>query len=170
MAMTPLTHDAHSGSRPGAHGSHLAHPRRWHQSVLFRCCAAAACAALAAACGSTAAPSSGSGTSSAGTAAASKVSLTVEFTASPSAPASHYTLRCEPAGGTVADPAQACSRLLAGSSLFAPRPAHVMCPMILADAGRAIVKGTYLGKKVHETIVDGGCDLSRWAKLRQVFN
>ncbi len=170
MAMTPLTHDAHSRSRRAAHASHPAHPRRWHQSVLFRCCAAAACAALAAACGSTAAPSASSGSSSAGTTAASKVSLTVDFTASSTTPASHYTLRCEPAGGTVSDPDQACSRLLAGASIFALRPAHVMCPMILANAGRAIVEGTYLGKKVHETIVDGGCDLSRWTKLRQVFN
>jgi Subtilisin inhibitor-like len=169
MAMTPLTHDAHSQS-PGAHIPPTPRQRSWQRSVLIRCAAAAGCAVLAAACGSTAAPSGSSGSGSAGTAAASKVSLTVDFTASPTTPAAHYTLRCEPAGGTVGDPAEACARLLAGSSLFAAHPAHVMCPMIMANAGRAIVKGTYLGKKVHETIIDGGCDIGRWAKLKQVFN
>ncbi len=45
-----------------------------------------------------------------------------------------------------------------------------MCPMIMESAARATVSGTYLGRKVHESIVDGGCDLSRWAKLKAVFH
>jgi hypothetical protein len=94
----------------------------------------------------------------------------VTFTASRSAPARHYTLTCEPAGGTAPDPATACARLLKDTTLFAPPAAHVMCPMIMASAGRAEVSGTYLGKKVHETIVDGGCQLAHWQQLNQVFN
>jgi hypothetical protein len=93
----------------------------------------------------------------------------VSFSGSPTTAAAHYTLRCDPAGGTVTNPAAACTRLMRGASLFGPLPAHVACPMIMVDAGRAIVTGSYLGRPVHETIVDGGCDLSRWAKLRQVF-
>jgi hypothetical protein len=93
----------------------------------------------------------------------------VTFAASPNNPATHYTLRCEPAGGTVPDPAAACARLLTGANIFAPRPARVACPMILASSGRAAVTGTYLGQQVHVTIVDGGCDLSRWSKLKSVF-
>jgi hypothetical protein len=42
--------------------------------------------------------------------------------------------------------------------------------MIMANAGRATVTGSYLGRPVHESIVDGGCDLSRWDKLREVFS
>jgi hypothetical protein len=93
----------------------------------------------------------------------------VSFSGSPTTAAAHYTLRCDPAGGTVTDPASACASLMRGTSLFGPLPAHVACPMIMANAGRATVTGTYLGRPVHETVVDGGCDLSRWAKLRQVF-
>jgi len=93
----------------------------------------------------------------------------VSFSGSPTTAAAHYTLRCDPAGGTVTDPAAACARLMRGASLFGPLPAHVACPMIMGDAGRAIVTGSYLGRPVHETVVDGGCDLSRWEKLRQVF-
>jgi Subtilisin inhibitor-like len=152
--------------------------------------AVAACALLAAACGSTVAPSSGAGassaghsssvnsssagsnsagTSSAGTDSAAKVSLDVSFAPSPTSPARYYTLRCEPAGGTAPDPAAACAKLLAGPSIFAPLPAHMLCPMILAGAARATITGTYLGKPVHADIYDGGCDLGRWAKLKAVF-
>jgi hypothetical protein len=110
------------------------------------------------------------GSSSAGLAAASKVSLAVTFAASAHAPATRYTLRCEPPGGTASNPAAACARLLAGTSLFAPQPGHMLCPMIMASAGRATVTGTYFGKPVHVTIVDGGCDLSLWAKLKAVLS
>jgi hypothetical protein len=157
-----------------------------YRMSLARGAAVAACALLAAACGSTVAPTTGAPTAgaqatggagpnsaasgSASTASAAKVSLDVTFAASASSPATHYTLRCEPAGGTTPDPAAACSRLLAGASLFGSRPRHVMCPMIMASAGRARVTGTYLGKTVRETIVDGGCDLARWAELKAVFS
>ena len=32
------------------------------------------------------------------------------------------------------------------------------------------VTGTYFGKKINETIVAGGCQLSRYYELKQVFN
>lgn len=171
MAMTPLPDEVRS--------------QPLYRMSLARGVAVAACALLAAACGSTAAPTTGAPTAgapgasgassnsaasgSASTASAARVSLDVTFAASASGPATHYTLRCEPAGGTTPDPAAACSRLLAGASLFASRRGHVMCPMIMASAGRARVSGTYLGKTVRETIVDGGCDLARWAELKAVF-
>jgi hypothetical protein len=160
---------------------------------LLSCCTAAgACALLAAACGSTPAPGSGASSTSApntgpsatggpssspsaasssgpATTATAKTSLVVSFSGSPTIAAAHYTLTCDPAGGTVTDPATACARLLRGTSLFGPLPRHVACPMIMVDAGNATVTGRYFGRPVHETIVDGGCDLSRWAKLREVF-
>jgi hypothetical protein len=168
MAMTPQAHDRSARSRSARHVS------RW--------AAVGVCALLAAACGSTAAPGSsaagqGGSTSSSpaatasgpATTAAAKISLDVVFSGSPTTAAAHYTLRCDPAGGTVTNPVSACARLMRGTSLFGPLPAHVACPMIMANAGRATLTGTYLGRPVHETVVDGGCDLSRWAKLRQVF-
>jgi hypothetical protein len=119
--------------------------------------------------GTASAGTASAGTASAGTASAAKVSLEVTFAASANNPATHYTLRCEPASGTVPDPVVACARLLTGANIFAPRPARIACPMILASSGRAAVTGTYLGQQVHVTIVDGGCDLSRWSKLKSVF-
>jgi len=149
--------------------------------VVSRCVLGAACAALVAACGSVAAPASsaaGSGTSShsaagsgtATTTSAAKVSLVVSFSGSPSSAASRYTLRCDPTGGTEPDAAAACAKLLKITDLFSPLPPHVMCPMILANAGQVSITGYYFGKRVHETYLDGGCDLARWSQLRQVFN
>jgi hypothetical protein len=85
------------------------------------------------------------------------------------APPTQFTLHCNPAGGTVPNPAAACSQLLADPGLFGPPPAHVMCPMIMANAGRFVVSGTYLGKPVNETVFDGGCDIPHWVELNQII-
>jgi Subtilisin inhibitor-like len=126
---------------------------------------AAFCAAAATACGSAAAPS-GAATSS----ATPKVSLDIKVTGKPGAPATHWTLQCDPAGGTHPDPAAACATLLKTNNPFAPAQKGVDCPMIMVGSKTATVKGTYFGKHVDRTFVDGGCDLPSWAKLGQVFN
>ncbi|HEY1620622.1 MAG TPA: SSI family serine proteinase inhibitor [Streptosporangiaceae bacterium] len=126
-----------------------------------RCLLAAGTLAVAA-CGSVAAPSAAP--------AKPKVSLTITVQGAPGKPARHWTLQCDPAGGTHPDPAAACRALKAVKDPFAPPPAGHMCPMILASAGRAIFNGTYYGVKVHRTIMDGGCYLARWSKLHQVIN
>ncbi len=137
--------------------------------ALVSWCGAAACLLLVTACGTAAGQEPGVGAAASPTTSAAKIALNVTIYSSLTAPPSHYVLRCEPPGGTVPDPAAACARLLAGPSLFAPFPAHMACPMILVAGARASVQGTYLGKPVAETIVDGGCDLQRWAQLRHVF-
>jgi hypothetical protein len=101
--------------------------------------------------------------------ASAKVSLDVTFAATTSSPARHYTLFCEPAGGTTPDPAVACTKLLTGDDIFAPRRLHVMCPMVLEGSGRATITGTYFGKPEHMIIVNGGCDLMQWTQLKAIF-
>lgn len=143
--------------------------------VALAAVAALGTSALLAACGSAAAPSSsaaGLSSSAAGTnstTTTARVSLDVTFAATPTRPAIHYTLRCEPAGGTTPDPAAACTKLLAGENILTSRPLHVMCPMVLQTGARATITGTYLGRPVHVTIVNGGCDLGRWSKLKSIF-
>ncbi len=158
MAMTPELSPA--GAKPR------------YRMVVSRSALIGACALLAAACGSTSAPGSGSaGTGSASTVSSAKVSLDVSFSPAPGQIARHWTLRCEPSGGSYPRAAAACAKLIQDRNLFSPPPSgHVMCPMIMASAQKVTVDGTYFGKKVHETIVDGGCQLSRWYKLRQIFN
>jgi hypothetical protein len=142
-----------------------------YRTLLTRGVLIAACGLLAAACGSTVAPtnSAKTTTNSAGTASAAKVALDVVLQNGNGSQVSHWTLRCEPAGGTYPDAASACGKLLTYKNFFAPQPAHVMCPMIMADARSYLVYGTFLGQKVHETIVDGGCELARWSELNKIF-
>ncbi len=172
MAMTPQL--GRAGSRP------------WHQMILVRGAVIGACGLLAAACGSSVAPTASvpstgasgttaphagaSGSGSARTVSSSKVSLNVTFSQAYGHPAKHWTLRCEPAGGNYPDPSGACARLIKWGNIFSPPIGHVMCPMIMTSAQRATVTGTYFGKQISETIVAGGCQLSRYYELKQVFN
>ena len=134
---------------------------------LLGCGALLAACGLAAACGSTPA----SGGTSAGPTSAAKVSLTIVQTAGPGSVTKRFTLRCEPAGGSYPDPAAICAQLPELRSILSPQPhRHVMCPMILADARTYVVHGTLLGHKVHESIADGGCTLSRWSQLNKILN
>jgi hypothetical protein len=136
-------------------------------------CALSACGVLAAACGSTAAPGAGAhhgagSTSQTGTTSAAKVSLTIVSTAHG---ATHrWTLRCDPPGGSTANPAGACSQLMADKGIFAKTKVRVMCPMIMASAASYIVYGTWFGSTVHETVADGGCTLGHWTQLHEIFN
>jgi hypothetical protein len=128
--------------------------------------AAATCLVAAAACGSTPAPRQ----------AAPKVSLSITVSAAPGSPAQHWTLTCDPAGGTHPDPAAACADLLRtgllspGDPAVAPLPKSMSCPMILASAKTASIKGTYYGHPVNTAVRDGGCGFTLWTKLGQVVN
>jgi Subtilisin inhibitor-like len=128
---------------------------------------AAICAAAATACGSTTAPTSAAAP---GSAAPPKVSLDIRVSGGPGKPTEHWTLQCDPAGGTHPDPAQACAVLLKAKTPFAAPTKGVECPMILASSKTATVKGVYFGQHVDTTFVQGGCQLARWAKIGQIFN
>ena len=125
--------------------------------------AAAALLALAA-CGS------GSGAGSGTAAPPAKVSLSVVVTPSPGAKPEHWTLHCEPTGGSHPDAAAACRQLLKAKNPFGPIPRGIMCPMIAAGPGQASVTGTYFGKHVTGTFTQaGGCSAMKWAQLGEVF-
>jgi hypothetical protein len=140
--------------------------------------AAIAIAGLAVtACGSVAAPSGtgGSGSGGSGTAASSpalvpKGSLTITVLNGPDKKTSHWTLTCDPAGGTHPHAGQACAALVALKHPFAPIRTGRECPMFLASSRRVTFVGTWFGAKVDRTIIDGGCDLANWSKLGQVVN
>jgi hypothetical protein len=132
--------------------------------------AAVAATGLVAACGSVAAPGSGAAPSSSAP-AAPKGSLNVTVYNGPSQPVSHWTLRCDPPGGTHPNAASACGALLNMKDPFAPvTKAGTACPMILASSRRVTFTGTWFGQRVNLTIVDGECSLARWSQLGQVVN
>jgi len=121
---------------------------------------AAVGAAAAAGCGSAAAPSGP---------APAKVSLTVTLTGARGEPHGHWTVRCDPAGGTHPDPAGVCKALIAARP-FVPQPPRKACPQIIVDSRAVIMTGTWFGKKVHRVVIDGLCDLGLFAKLSRIFN
>jgi hypothetical protein len=136
----------------------------------------AVCVAAVAACGTVSStspsgassPAAAPAPSAASSPAAPKVSLDITVLGTPGTTARHWTLTCEPTGGTHPDAAAACIALLQAKSPFAPVPRGIECPMILASSGEATIQGTYFGQPVNTTIRDGGCTLSRWAELGQL--
>ncbi len=123
---------------------------------------------LAAACGSTAAPPADGG--QVATNPASKAKLQVVESV-PGGQARHWSLRCDPAGGTMPDAAAACRLLATEATILHPmRTTHIMCRRSIANARTFTVTGAWYGTKLHEVVTDGGCNLRRWSMMAQIFN
>lgn len=125
-----------------------------------------AVAAVLAGCGTAAAPGAGGAGSHTH---AAKATLTIKVTDEANGKVSHWTLRCDPPGGTTPDPAAACKTLFGTKEALMPLRHHVMCPMIMVSGKQIIVDGTWFGKKVHRVIIDGECDVSIFNSLAKVF-
>jgi hypothetical protein len=132
---------------------------------------AAVCTAAATACGTLHASSPASPAAAGQPAAArpAAVSLVIKVTG-PGAPPRHWTLRCNPVGGTHPDAAKACRVLLHAKNPFAPLPRGPMCPANAIGARAATVTGTWFGHPVDATFIQSGCGLPRWTKISQIFN
>jgi hypothetical protein len=78
-----------------------------------------------------------------------------------------WTLRCNPARGTLGRPRIACARLASGGlRLFAPIRDDVACTQIYGGPDVARVVGTVRGKRVHAQLNrTDGCQISRWDRL-----
>jgi hypothetical protein len=82
-------------------------------------------------------------------------------------PTEVWTLRCNPAGGTLPRPARACRKLAAGGEkLFAPLRPDTACTQIYGGPQKARVVGTVAGRRVRATFSrSDGCQISRWNAL-----
>ena len=78
-----------------------------------------------------------------------------------------WTLRCDPARGTLDRPARACTRLATGGpKLFAPLPRNVVCTEIYGGPQKARVVGVVDGKRVWSTFTrTNGCQIDRWQRI-----
>jgi hypothetical protein len=86
---------------------------------------------------------------------------------SKAAPDEVWTLRCNPARGTLPRPAVACRKLARGGArLFAPVPPDTACTEIWGGPQKARVVGTVAGKPVRATFTRAnGCEIARWSAL-----
>ncbi|HUG64857.1 MAG TPA: SSI family serine proteinase inhibitor [Gaiellaceae bacterium] len=84
-----------------------------------------------------------------------------------SVPDAVWTLRCNPARGSLARPARACTRLaLDGVKLFAPVRPDTVCTQLYGGPQRARIVGTVRGKRVWTTVTrTNGCEIARWQRL-----
>jgi hypothetical protein len=95
-----------------------------------------------------------------------QISLSVRNSEQPS---KLWTLRC-PAGGTLPDAAEACSKLGEIDDPFAPVPKGTACTQIYGGPELADVSGTFDGKAVNTQFSRGdGCELERWKKVGFLF-
>jgi len=125
---------------------------------------ATALMAVVAGCGAAAAPGAQGGSG-----ATAKVMLKFDLTGGPGE-AKHWTLNCEPTGGTHPDPAATCAALLKLKSPFAPRSKQMACPMIMRSDRKIVVTGIWLGHTVHRVVLDGSCDLDLFGTLDQIVH
>jgi hypothetical protein len=78
-----------------------------------------------------------------------------------------WTLRCNPARGTLARPAVACKRLAAGGvKLFTPLRKDLVCTEIYGGPQKARVVGTLAGRRIWATFTrTNGCEIARWSEI-----
>ncbi|MBA3246367.1 MAG: hypothetical protein H0T61_14515 [Actinobacteria bacterium] len=78
-----------------------------------------------------------------------------------------WTLRCDPAGGTLPRAAAACPRLARMKAPFEPIPRNSICTEIYGGPQEAIVAGTYAGRRIWIRLARrNGCEISRFDRLR----
>ena len=81
-------------------------------------------------------------------------------------PSHAWTLRCEPAHGTLPHPAQACARLALLDDPFRPVPAGVACSEVYGGPQVARVTGVVRGRKVWAVFRRrDGCETARWGRV-----
>lgn len=77
-----------------------------------------------------------------------------------------WTLRCEPAGGTLAKAGSACQKLNRLKNPFAPLPKDLQCTDIYGGPDQALITGIHKGRKVWVMLgLRNGCEIARWRKL-----
>jgi hypothetical protein len=84
--------------------------------------------------------------------------------------AKKYTLRCNPAGGTLPQPASACRRLARLKAPFAPTPKNVACTEIYGGPQVALVRGRFRGRAIEAPFSRrNGCEIARWNRVSFLF-
>ena len=81
-----------------------------------------------------------------------------------------WTLRCDPAGGTLPRRSAACRQLAARDEPFSPIPDDVACIEIYGGPQEALVRGRHRGRRVWARFDrTDGCQIGRWNRVRLLF-
>jgi hypothetical protein len=102
-----------------------------------------------------------------GASAANPYSLVVIYKQSPQSEIQKWSLKCNPAGGTLQKAKTACNRLLKIANPFAHADPDQMCTELYGGDEVATVTGRWKGKKVSATFSKkDGCEIARWEALK----
>jgi Subtilisin inhibitor-like len=115
----------------------------------------------------------GAGATAASSAAATSASAELRIAywenGSKTGAARTWTLRCDPAGGTLGTLARerdACRRLAALKRPFAPPDPDLACTQQYGGPQQALITGTYQGRRVWVRLgLADGCQISRFKRL-----
>ena len=78
-----------------------------------------------------------------------------------------WTLRCDPAGGTHPQHADACRKLKAQSQPFRPLRKDLQCTQQYGGPQEAVISGTYQGRPVFASLsLTDGCRIARFKRLQ----
>ena len=115
-------------------------------------------------------PGCGSASPDSDAPAAPSTRLTITARWAPGAKPIVRTLTCDPAGGTIRNPATACTRLEALAHPFAETPADTACTEIYGGPENALVRGTFDGTAVSTSFARrNGCEIERWHRHQFLF-
>ena len=79
--------------------------------------------------------------------------------------ATKWTLRCNPAGGTLPRAAAACRQLTAKRDAVAPTPKDVASTEQYGGPNAAVISGTFRGKKLWTKLqARNGCEIARFQR------
>ena len=93
-----------------------------------------------------------------------------EWPNGPNGVAKRWTLRCEPAGGTLPRAARACESLARLKRPFRPTPPGSVCTQIYGGPATALVTGFYENRRIWTRFSRrDGCEIGRWNQHRFLF-
>ncbi len=115
----------------------------------------------------TAAALSAGGAGASGTSSHTALTITFWENGQRTADPEVWTLRCNPARGTLPRPAIACRKLAAGGSrLVVPVPGSAICTQIYGGPQVARVVGQLEGRRIWARFTrENGCQIERWSRL-----
>ena len=88
----------------------------------------------------------------------------------PDGPSRQWTLRCNPAAGTLPHRTAACTKLGQVGHPFAPVPPGIACTDIYGGPQEALVTGTFRGVRIRARFNRrNGCEIERWNRVRFLF-
>ncbi len=96
--------------------------------------------------------------------------ISVSYVAQDGASAKHWTLHCNPTGGTHKSAKKACTALLKVKDPFKSSDPNMMCTEQYGGPESADVRGIWNGKKIRANFSKiNGCEIARWQKVQALL-